>query len=459
MALSGAVRQSALPCASLVAFERGNAASDEEEDEDQRQGVAAEGQLPLLGNQGAPISGMEAAPCLGRRAPCATALRRAALAATVLATCTAFAACLAVGSGRAVASGHTVQTSPGRWWTRVQQAWDGSDAGAGGGMLSARALFESEKLHEVATDNLMEVGRAFFRPDDRPLVQAAVGDGFRNLTAGLWAHSPQAAQALDRIWLREEQQAAALDMMRAMGDPRVQSLGLCVAQAIHESKADDEDIQQHVDMHLQARLQEVRKLQDELIPKQIRAGRQQKGHRWTSAVDPASVVVMASVSDKWDRQINAGAGVAPHEDLDVFAPRPGPSTLFSRNPFIRRQANEPRRLKIVSSISAAVSQQAKAFLATIESLQEQKPTAMLRGGARDGLEEGRELLDGPVLVSASVADGLPRTPISCELNVAERSGMGGISMEKVTTCLLKLSILGMNALSHSNTPALYSERV
>merc|ERR1711972_1259812 len=87
--------------------------------------------------------------------------------------------------------------------------------------------------------------------------------------------------------------------MRLLSDPRVQRLGLTVAQAIRESpfKGRDE-VRRHIEESLHPHRLEIRKLRDELIPAELRDP-DDEGYEWDLTLDPKNIHVMQTVSDEW----------------------------------------------------------------------------------------------------------------------------------------------------------------
>jgi len=176
------------------------------------------------------------------------------------------------------------------------------------GPLSARRLLESPDIHEVAADNLMSVGRGVLGPGDRRLVRATVAESFRRASSALPQNAPSAAAALDSIQLDEQQQRAVLHALRLIGDRRVQSIGLDVAVAIHESPSKEQwVIVDHIHRRLRPRLGEVRRLHDELIPISLR-GLVSSAHHWDLTLAPANLQSMANVTGwRLGRGLRAGA--------------------------------------------------------------------------------------------------------------------------------------------------------
>jgi hypothetical protein len=170
-------------------------------------------------------------------------------------------------------------------------------------LCPARQLFESAEVHEVAAENLLQVGKRRRllegRPDDRKGLQVAVAAGFRKISAQLEVRAPALAGDLDRLQLSELQKDAVVDSMRLISMPEVQSIGLVVARAIRDSGCIfPECVRQHVEAKLRPRLTEIRRLREELVPvslRQLWGGR----HQWDLTLDPANIRSLESVNGKF----------------------------------------------------------------------------------------------------------------------------------------------------------------
>lgn len=118
--------------------------------------------------------------------------------------------------------------------------------------------------------------------------------GFRNISLELQKRAPKVAKELSMVDLTQIQKNAVLNSMRLMGNPRVQSIGLDIGQAIHDSKSTHrEDLRRYIQTRLQPRLGEIMKLRSELMPEPLRqlwGG----GHQWTMTLDEENIRLMGA---------------------------------------------------------------------------------------------------------------------------------------------------------------------
>jgi len=181
-------------------------------------------------------------------------------------------------------------------------------------------LFHNPEVHEVATDNLMRVGHGHLKAVDRTIVKAAVAAGFKNISFKLQMHAPKVAKELRMVDFSEMQKNAVLDSMRLMSNPRVQSIGRDIGQAIHDSNSTDrEDLKLHILAKLQPRLPEIMQLRSELIPEMLRlvwGG----GHQWTMTLDEENIRLMGPYRNKGKHvTIRESAGTSEfHNELAPF---------------------------------------------------------------------------------------------------------------------------------------------
>merc|ERR1719282_701273 len=153
----------------------------------------------------------------------------------------------------------------------------------------ARMLFNSPEMHEVATENLMNIGRGMFGPGDRPLVLATVVEGFRNVSVQLGKYAPMAAGELDMLHLTHSQKDMVIQSMQLLSDTRVQRIGFSVAQAIRESPVKEpEGLRRHIQESLESHRLEIRKLRDELIPAELHDP-DSADYQWDLTLDPKNI--------------------------------------------------------------------------------------------------------------------------------------------------------------------------
>lgn len=130
----------------------------------------------------------------------------------------------------------------------------------------ASELFFSSEVHEVATENLMQVGRGIFSPADRDLVRETVAACFGNLSKQIEEHAGASLQALQNIQLDAKERNSVLTWIRLMSVPQVQSIGYEVALAMRRALTSDPAVvRTAVEEVLSVNLDNVKELRDELI--------------------------------------------------------------------------------------------------------------------------------------------------------------------------------------------------
>lgn len=110
-------------------------------------------------------------------------------------------------------------------------------------MLTARSLFESPAIHDVATDNVMNIkARIPQTGKHRDEVRELVAKTFKDIVEKMQEQSPEHYKALNSVALSQEHHDGAVHMMRLLRDPRMMQIGLDTAKAIQETNSDDENI-------------------------------------------------------------------------------------------------------------------------------------------------------------------------------------------------------------------------
>lgn len=156
----------------------------------------------------------------------------------------------------------------------------------------ARELLANPELHEVATENLMQVGRGILVAADRDAVRATVAAGFRNLSRQLDTRAPAAARALAQLELSRAQKDAVLSSLRLASLPKVQRVGFEVSLAIRQSVSLRRGvIRRHVEDMLRSNIKEIEGLRDEVIPPSLLAF-WDTSHQWEMTLEPENIQVM-----------------------------------------------------------------------------------------------------------------------------------------------------------------------
>lgn len=155
-------------------------------------------------------------------------------------------------------------------------------------------LFFNTDIQEVATENLMQVGRGVFRQADRDLVRDTVAAGFQNISEQLRRKAPEAASALTRIKLDAKEKNAVLSWMRMTSIPEVQKYGYEVALAIRRSFTEDpKAIKVQIEAILETNIQELKELRDEITSPAV-ANFWSTGHEWQLTMDPENLRVISA---------------------------------------------------------------------------------------------------------------------------------------------------------------------
>lgn len=160
-------------------------------------------------------------------------------------------------------------------------------------LCPAKALFENPEVHDVAAANLMRVGyNGLILRRDFSMVRAIVVASFGNISHQISKYAPAAADTLDKIPLTKIQKDAVVNSLRLMSDPRVQNIGFDVGLAIRDSPGVGRtNLKHRIEEKLRPRLEEIRKLREELMPGQLRT-LWAKNYQWEMTLEPENVRVM-----------------------------------------------------------------------------------------------------------------------------------------------------------------------
>merc|ERR1719461_1396665 len=99
----------------------------------------------------------------------------------------------------------------------------------------AKELFWNPDVYEVATENMMQVGRGLLVHANRDTIRETVSAGFKNISYNLQKIAPNLVDQLAKFELHEDQKNVALSAIRLISIPEVQSIGYEVALAIRKS--------------------------------------------------------------------------------------------------------------------------------------------------------------------------------------------------------------------------------
>jgi len=276
----------------------------------------------------------------------------------------------------------------------------------------AHEILFNPELHAVVTENLMRVSSGLFNPADKTMVGVIVAESFRNISVELEQGAPEVAAELRAIQLDEVQKDAILRLMQLIDEPRVQSIGLEVAQAIREiaamsSKRDE--MKQHIEQKLFPRRGEILKLREELIPAPLHEILD-NGDQWSMTLHRDNIRVMETVSDGWSNVIGGH-----HEHFQA--------QLQATAQALAPMEASPRSL----AIFAGVLEEGRALL------------DMLELHARS---LGKDLQMPQLTISLTSSRGFGDRPVSCDLE----EGKPAMWFLKSILCPLKFGTQGLDAL-------------
>mmetsp|Transcript_103647 Transcript_103647/g.231450 ORF Transcript_103647/g.231450 Transcript_103647/m.231450 type:complete len:391 (+) Transcript_103647:195-1367(+) len=181
-------------------------------------------------------------------------------------------------------------------------------------MCPAIELLETPEAYDVAVEALMRTGPGLLEEADEDMVRAVVMAGFNRISTIVQESSRDNPTQLAMIPMNRQERDAVLHVVRLTGDPRVQSIGFEVAQAIRScSFYEREFVKRRIENQLQPRIGEILRLRRELVPPSLQEvwG---EGHQWEMTLDPENMDAMKAVSDSWASEkglISSAAAVGP----------------------------------------------------------------------------------------------------------------------------------------------------
>lgn len=138
--------------------------------------------------------------------------------------------------------------------------------------LTARMLFESPDIHDVATENVMHIKTQVPEKSakSRDEVRGLVKKTFQDLVLKMKDTQPDMWNALEGTELSRDQHDGIVHMMRFLKDPRVMRMGLDTAEAIQEANSEDEEtLKTAIIKKLKGRKGDVQQLYAEAFPRQL----------------------------------------------------------------------------------------------------------------------------------------------------------------------------------------------
>lgn len=162
-------------------------------------------------------------------------------------------------------------------------------------------------IHDVATGVLMRAGNGLFHVDDHKILRGLVKEGFQNISIGLRQNHPNVAEALNSIQIGKKDIDVVLNLMQIMDDPRLQSIGFDVAQAIHKAANTNLSmdastrrsyIKYHIEQTLFPHRAKISWLRNELIhaPLHEFLG---EGNQWSMTLQPDNIRIMETIGVGW----------------------------------------------------------------------------------------------------------------------------------------------------------------
>jgi len=131
-------------------------------------------------------------------------------------------------------------------------------------------LFFNPEVFEVATENIMQVGRGLMLHSDREVVKSTIKAGFRNISTKLKQRAPNVVYQLSLVKITEDEKDAVLTWMRLMSTAEVQSVGYEVALAMRRSTSLEKDVvKSSIESMLRSNRAEIQQLRDQLISESV----------------------------------------------------------------------------------------------------------------------------------------------------------------------------------------------
>eukprot|EP00929_Paragymnodinium_shiwhaense_P078885 TRINITY_DN4093_c0_g1_i1.p1 TRINITY_DN4093_c0_g1~~TRINITY_DN4093_c0_g1_i1.p1 ORF type:complete len:492 (+),score=124.09 TRINITY_DN4093_c0_g1_i1:76-1476(+) len=205
--------------------------------------------------------------------------------------------------------------------------------------LSARMLFESPAIHDVATENVMSIkSRIPQSRKSREEVRHLVAKTFKDIVQNMQQQAPEMYEALEKTELTQQHHEGIVYMMRYLKDPRVMQLGLDTAKAIQEAKSDDEDVlTHHIKSKLQNRAKEIQEIYTSMPGSLQDLATSRPGDGFKSIFKPKKLQALKTLGGRWYEQFTQVPAETDDERRLVFGnyatPHSSqPSTFSFANP-------------------------------------------------------------------------------------------------------------------------------
>lgn len=189
------------------------------------------------------------------------------------------------------------------------ELWRRCDYAQGFG-CPAPSLLEMSEVHIRATENILRV--AGLGAEHTASVRGAVAETFRNVSQTLERHARQAVQELETVRISLAQRDAILNSLRLLADPRIEAIGLDVAEAVGRAAQEGRNASSalarvlgglelgNLDLHMAKLLWS-------------------EGRQWDLSTEAEHLKSMAKVSHRWHGMLEGGAAVQVQERAVVAA--------------------------------------------------------------------------------------------------------------------------------------------
>eukprot|EP00929_Paragymnodinium_shiwhaense_P002878 TRINITY_DN10318_c0_g5_i1.p1 TRINITY_DN10318_c0_g5~~TRINITY_DN10318_c0_g5_i1.p1 ORF type:complete len:480 (-),score=105.80 TRINITY_DN10318_c0_g5_i1:293-1732(-) len=192
--------------------------------------------------------------------------------------------------------------------------------------LTARMLFESPAVHDVATDNVMNIKTHVARSSkSRGEVHGLVQETFRAIVGNMKERTPEMWQALESTELTQEQHDDIVRMMRLLKDPRVMKVGLDTAKALQEADSDDEEtLKSHIVKKLKPHAWDIQEIYMKSMPHQSFVT-SQPGDGFKSILSPERRRILKTVRGDGYQKFTGPSDVGAVERKLVWGPQTSPA--------------------------------------------------------------------------------------------------------------------------------------
>eukprot|EP00929_Paragymnodinium_shiwhaense_P002872 TRINITY_DN10318_c0_g2_i1.p2 TRINITY_DN10318_c0_g2~~TRINITY_DN10318_c0_g2_i1.p2 ORF type:complete len:512 (-),score=113.21 TRINITY_DN10318_c0_g2_i1:200-1651(-) len=191
-------------------------------------------------------------------------------------------------------------------------------AAAKGEKLTARSLFASPAIHDVATENVMNIKSHLPRSTkSREQVRHLVGKTFGDIVENVRQTSPELYAALEKTELTQDHHDGIVHMMRYLKDPRVMRIGVDTAKAMQEAQSDDEEVlKAHIKRKLKGRAKEIQEIYMAMPASLQDVATSRPGEGFKSIFDPKKRQALKTLGGKWYEEFTQDVPMAVHDETD-----------------------------------------------------------------------------------------------------------------------------------------------